>query len=170
MMPPAGIYIIQSPRESTLVPVRCTYVLVQGLERAEARSHVARRPITCALGLAGCMQSSLTHAVRAVPAASSEEPARWSGGPLTDPPSPTPFSRSWMGPSVTGSCPRPIVAPRGLLNGPPGAPAVRMGCAHSWVAAQPTVMSWYVAVNTLFTLPTPPAGGSREAIFRIFGR
>ena len=62
----------------------CSY---RGRERAEARSHVARRPITCALGPAGCMQSSLTHAVRAVPAALSEEPARWSGGPLTDPPS-----------------------------------------------------------------------------------
>ena len=45
---------------------------------------------------------------------------------------------------------RRTAAPRGLLNGlPVGAPAVRMGCGHSWLAAMPAGMSWYVAVNTL---------------------
>ena len=49
-------------------------------------------------------------------------------------------------------------APRGLFSGPTGAPAVYIGYEHSWVAAHPTVMSWYVAVNTLFTLPNPQPG------------
>ena len=70
---------------------------------------------------------------------------------------------------VTGAC-LAVHSPRGLPNGPPWVPAVRMGRAHSWGAAELIVMSWYVAVNTLFTRPAPPSGGSREAIFRIFGR
>ena len=60
--------------------------------------------------------------------------------------------------------------PHGLPNAPPWVPAVHMGRAHSWGAAELIVMSWYVAVNTLFTRPAPLAWGSREAIFRIFGR
>ena len=55
-------------------------------------------------------------------------------------------------------------------SGSPWAPAVRMGREHSWGAAELIVMSWYVAVNTLFTLLAPPPRGSQEAIFRISGR
>ena len=43
-------------------------------------------------------------------------------------------------------------------GGSPWAPAVCMGRPHSCWAAELITMSWYVAVNTLFTLPTPQPG------------
>ena len=70
---------------------------------------------------------------------------------------------------VTGAC-LALYSPRGLPNGPPWVPAALMGVNHSLGAAELIAKSKYVAVNTLFTRPDNPAGGSREAIFRISGR
>ena len=70
---------------------------------------------------------------------------------------------------VTGAC-LALYSPRGLPNGPPWVPAALMGWNHSLGAAELIAMSKYVAVKTLFTRPDNPAGGSREAIFRISGR
>ena len=58
---------------------------------------------------------------------------------------------------VTGAC-LALYSPRGLPNGPPWVPAALMGGDHSLGAAELIAMSKYVAVNTLFTLPTPQPG------------
>ena len=63
-----------------------------------------------------------------------------------------------------------IGRPHDLSYGPSCAPTVQLGPLNSYGAVEVIVMSWYVAVNTFIHISDPQAEGSRETIFRLFGR